>query len=368
MPAYKRRTNKRYTSLKYKQAFKRKKSINSFFKLVGISVTGLVLFSVAFYLYTLTLILKEPFVKASGFVDFSKNSYDSNNDFSVMLVELDDIKDTASKVNKLYLYKISPKNARSIIIEIPVNAVSAGFYTDATLVSDLYFLGNSNDESRGVTNLKKLILKNFAVSVDSYILYDGDTLKQLSDLNININRNDIPNSIRYTSFLNVSKIFEILRKHIKSDLSSVEFFKIVTDTKNLSQSEFKFISILSSDFTDTNKFDNLWLNYNNLELNLNYRNTVIVLNSTETPGLALWGSRIVKNIGASVIDVGNQTETENETVIYTNNFDLPLVSYLSNILKIKKIKHTKDYIKDPFLASRADVLIIMGKDTASMFK
>ena len=83
--------------------------------------------------------------------------------------------------------------------------------------------------------------------------------------------------------------------------------------------------------------------------------------------MALWGSRIVKNTGASIVDVGNFDKEYTESTIYTNDYELPLVTYLINTLKVKKVKSTKDFLDDPFLASRADVLLIIGKDTAELY-
>lgn len=367
MPAYKRRTNKRYTNLKYKQKFKYAKRVKRLFKLFILSLTGLFLFSIAFYLYSLALILKEPFVKASGAVDFSNKNYNSVSDFNLLFVKLSDVNNTSAKVENLYLYKISPSKGFSVIASVPVDALAEGFYKNDSKISELYFLGNSGDNNEGIINLKKFVLKNFAIGVDAYVVYDDKTVDKLGELGINFNKNSVSDSIPYSSFLKINKIFDILRKNIKSDLSTVELFKIITDTKNIKQQNVSYINLNTPDLENYNFFDKLWAEYNELELNVNFRNTIIILNSTNTPGLALWGSRIVKNVGASLVDVGNYDTVLDQSVIYTSDFNLPLVEYLKNSLKIKHIKYKNDFITDTFLVERADVLLIIGKDTASVF-
>lgn len=367
MPKRSYKTRSSYHNLKYKRRLSSKRRTKKVFKMFVLSLTGLVLFSVAFYLYTLTLVLKEPFVKASGSTDFSAKNYNSVSEFNIAFVKLEDLKENSSKIKELYLYRINPSDSYILNISIPVNSVVEGFSKDKSTVSDLYFLGNAGDEKRGITNIKKYIVKSLAVNVDAYVLFDETTEKSLQDIGVSFKHKDIATSIRYRSFLKINKIFDILRANVKSDLSSIEAFKIITDSKNIKADKYRVIDLTENDLNNLPVFDDMWRSENNLDLNVNYRNSAIVLNSTSTKGLALWGSRIVKNTGASIVDVGNFDKEYTESTIYTNDYELPLVTYLINTLKVKKVKSTKDFLDDPFLASRADVLLIIGKDTAELY-
>ncbi|HHH14146.1 MAG TPA: hypothetical protein ENJ78_00375, partial [candidate division WWE3 bacterium] len=289
MPArkYKRRTYK-YTA-KYKRRSKRLKRIKKVIRIFSFSIIGLVLSSIAFYLYTLTINLQKPFASASGGIDFNKTSYNSTKPFNLLLAEVSDTKDLHSDILDLYVFRIEPMNKKVVLIRIPVNtytylnkAIGEGY------ISKLYSLGNYSNKKLGYEYTINFLKRTLAINIDGYVFYDTEALNRFKSLNIKVNKEDLPDSIKYSYFLKISDLFNISRNNLLSDLNSMEIFKILSDTKSVSKDNYVYKELTASELSSPKEFDFFWQNNTEYTSIFSERLLVTVLNSTDTPGLATW--------------------------------------------------------------------------------
>ena len=365
MPARKR------NSYRYKTKYRRSKNlkrVKKTFKLVLVSLTGLFLFAVAFYLYSISLVVKKPFANASSGLDLNDHSYDSVISFNVLFIQLDDLSDDYSNIQNLYLLNINPTKSKLLLLKIPTDTeIELSSTQGYGEVSKLYSMGNFADEKRGAENVTEFIQRKLAIGVDAYVIYDKNTVNSFSDLGISVKQDELPSSLKFAYYLKIPGIFDSTRKNLKSDLSTIEALKLFGDIKSISPVDYSYYKLDSDDIKNPAKFDDKWQ-----ELTLaSYLNTerekVIVLNSTETSGVATWGARVVKNRGGVVIDATNQDEHYNETVIYTDMPEDGFLKYIATVVGAKKVLPTSDYTIDDFVVKRADYLIVIGENTSIRF-
>ncbi len=361
---YRKRTY-RYTT-KYRRRSKKIKKIKKLVRIVTFSLLGLLLSSVSFYLYTLTINLKKPFASASNGIDFNSNFYNSSKPFNVILIHVSDTRDLHSDIKQLYLFRIEPGNKKVLLVKIPVETQT---YLNKTIgngyVSKLYSLGNYSNNKLGVQYIVNFIKKTLAINVDAYVVYDDQAINKFKDININVSSKDLPKSIKYSYFLKIGDLFNISRQNLLSDLNSVEMFKILSDTKSVSLPNYIYKELTPKELSSPKEFDFFWQNNTENKDIFYERLLVTVLNSTDTPGLAGWGSRVIKNAGANILEIGNYEEPLDSTVIYTDvNDNSALLKYLVTFYDVDLIYKPSDFKKDPFLAKRSDILLIIGKKEA----
>jgi hypothetical protein len=363
MPA-RRKYNYKYTN-KYRKRNAATRRVKKVFKLTVLSVVGLLLFSVAFYLYSITLIIKRPFANASSAVDYNVESYNSTKPFNILFIELEDKEDAYSNVSSLHIYHINPLKNKGLVFEIPVNInLEYSKRLGEGELTKLYSMGNFGDENRGVETVTNFLEKQLAINIDGYVVYDSSLPAKLSDINISISKQGLPASIKYTTLLKIPRLFDLCRYDVFSDLSSVEALKLLTDTKVLAGGDFEFILLSKEQISNPQEFDNLWQERTATSYVKSPRVTAIVVNSTSSKGLAGWGARVIKNSGGVVIEVANQKEELKQSAMYKNIPDNDYSSFLTSYFSIDKVLSSNEYTEDTFLAKRADILIVLGLDVA----
>lgn len=346
---------------KYKRRSKKLQAIKKVVRLFSFSITGLVLFSVAFYLYTLTQNLSKPFAYASNGADSNSVAYDSSKPFNVLFIGLDNKEDSSSQIISLYLYHLDPIENKSVLFEIPTNiTVQTPIKNDDVEISELYKIGNLMYREEGVVNVTNFVQRYFAIDVDGYIIYDKKSVEALNDLGMTITPDNLSDSIKYSYFLHVSSIFSFSRQHLLSDLNSIEAFKILSDSKNVGLSQ-KFIKLNSDDVKNTGDFDNIWQKETSYSQIHKERYQVTILNSTSVPGLAGWGARYIQNSKGIVLEVGNYEELQHKNVVYSALQGSKLLSALNNYFEVDQVLLPSDFKPDPFLAERSDIILVLGE-------
>ncbi len=350
----------------YRKSYKRKNRLSRLFKAFSLSLTGLVLFSAAFYIYAFSLTIFKPFVKASDGMSFSNTGYNSNTPSTFLFIKIEDVQNPNSKIENLTVYKLYASEKKSIIINIDVQANAE---TDSDLkIKDLYALKNYGQNPKSTDTVCDFVKSKLAINIDYYFVYDTEFVNKLTELGIKIDSSDIPSSL---GFKNVTKIPEIIKfasSHTLTNLNGIDTLKIINDTKTLNKKSFKILSISKFDTQNLKNFDENIIKELSVREQKDYRDSIIVLNSTSTLGLASFGARISKNTGGIVLETQNLENEFKESAIYTSKKDSKLVSYISKTLKIKKIYDTNEFLDNLFLASRADILLVMGLDVSENFK
>lgn len=362
---------RKQNSYRYKTKYRRSKKIKGLkkaFRLVLVSLTGLFLFATAFYIYSITLVIKKPFANASSDLDLNEQSYDSTVPFNILFIELDDLTDDYSSISNLYLLHINPVKSKMSLLKVPTSIEVVFSSTQGKgKISKLYSMGNFADEKRGAENITDFIERKFAVGIDSYVIYDGTTEEKLGALGIEIAKGELPSSLKFAYYLKLPGIFDATRQNLKSDLSTLEALKLFGDIKGIGEVDYIYSVLENDDVESPTKFDDKWQDLTQASYLNTERETVIVLNSTETAGVATWGARVVKNRGGVVIDASNQSQSFIETTIYTDNPDSEFLNYIASVVGAKKVLPKSDYTIDEFVVKRADYLIVIGENTSIRF-
>lgn len=256
MPAYKSRRRK------YRRSYTSRKSkgggVKKLFKLISYSVSGLLFFSIAFYLYTLTQTITKPFANASNGVNLTENVYDSKKPFTILLVSLENKENPSTKLNGFYLYHIDPTVNKSSLTKFnkDVKFKVSQDSEEVVSVENIYSSADLNNRD-GLEYLIKLVKKNLAINVDAYLIYDLKSINDLEVMDILVNPQDLSSSVKYTDFLRVSKFVNYSITNILSDLSSVEILKLVSDTKSIPESNQNYHEFSNDNFSEEG-FDTLW--------------------------------------------------------------------------------------------------------------
>jgi hypothetical protein len=93
--------------------------------------------------------------------------------------------------------------------------------------------------------------------------------------------------------------------------------------------------------------------------------SIAVLNASDVPGVAAFGSRLVENYGGRVVAIGNATEAYDISTIVTDDTTSESTRIISNLFAIDNIvlkSESKDYPDAEI--SRSNVTVILGLDFA----
>jgi len=118
------------------------------------------------------------------------------------------------------------------------------------------------------------------------------------------------------------------------------------------------------DFFNTSEFDNSIREFTYESFLAKERKNISVLNGTESPGLAAFGTRVISNFGGRVVSTQNTSKTYDKSVIIADDINSQTVSFLSRVFKINSIISKEEALG--FLESeidRSDVVVIFGFDT-----
>ncbi|GIW69712.1 MAG: hypothetical protein KatS3mg101_0459 [Patescibacteria group bacterium] len=93
--------------------------------------------------------------------------------------------------------------------------------------------------------------------------------------------------------------------------------------------------------------------------------SVSILNGTDIPGVASFGSRLIKNSGGRVVGVSNASINYENSYIITDIEDSVTLNYISRVLGISNVLTKKEAEKfNENEIDRSDITVIVGFDIA----
>lgn len=313
-------------------------------------ISFLFLFSYTFFKY-----LNQKFASA-----LSSSSYSIQDDQipTISYIVAKDFKSDPIVVKKVNFIIFDKIDKRVFMYDLPVNISYSlpGKFGSETL-EKTFALGGLNSDERlvsGATAVNRSIFKLFGFKVDKFVLID-ERQEEFFD---NIWREG--GVFNLVSLKNVSNLGDSL----KTDLDIREFYNIISFVHSLPQDRISEMSNSPEDFFNTSEFDNSIREFTYESFLAKERKNISVLNGTESPGLAAFGTRVISNFGGRVVSTQNTSKTYDKSVIIADDINSQTVSFLSRVFKINSIISKEEALG--FLESeidRSDVVVIFGFDT-----
>lgn len=327
-----------------RKPYKNKKRSNFAFALVSVVISTIALLGFSFYKF-----VNAPFSNASGIASLGDKGVWKEDFTNILLVKLDDKNDKNSNVNALAILHINNESKRYDLYKLPVDVeVEYGLNYGKGKLSDAYKAGNS-DQDRGFYLLTKTILKNQAIKIDGYVAVDNDGFNELTTIVGSVDENDLSVALRVKNYIKIPKLISKFRTVSITNLTISDIFSVLGFIKNTSEGSGSVSDLNVYQVLDFQNWDDLWESKMDISSLKKEPIKVFIANASrdpKIPGLAGWGSRVIKNLGASVLDTQNSFIDFDENTIITDNKDLALVQKISETLGINKIIFVSDIDRD----------------------
>ncbi|KKS66328.1 MAG: hypothetical protein UV35_C0018G0007 [candidate division WWE3 bacterium GW2011_GWB1_42_6] len=306
--------------------------------------------------YSIYKYLNQTFASASSVTSYSITD---SKIVTLSFIEVEDI-NADPVILKGLKYIIFDKNDEKIsIFDIPLSTKvdMTGKFGEEE-ISKVFALGalnSTNVTEDGIRSVNNTVMRIFGFSIDRYILVNEDLAETLLDSFKGRGLSEI---------LNLSVASE-LKKYTISNLSINEFYSLVKFSGSLTKDTISTYSVTQEDINDSGNLDNQIANMN-FDGNISQEElSVAILNGTDYPGVALFGSRLVTNSGGRVVAVSNASTLYDTSYIATDIRDSATLTYLSRVLGIQNIISKTEAQKfNENEVDRSDITVIVGFDTA----
>lgn len=261
--------------------------------------------------------------------------------------------------DKVMIFSSHPKDHLLTILIIP-----SQIYLPVVRGYGEYQIGNISQlgelENINGGELLSLSLQKFlAAPIDGYIIKNSEQSK--------IKNQD--NSLEKGNLL--SLYFPLLKKQAKTNFTWFDLARIFFQIRSLNQSQIKRINLQETGVLEAKKMpdesiifqpdyfkiDKLSQEIFSDKTILNEELTVTVLNGSQKRGLAENISRLVKNLGAELINSGDAPKEYLKSTIFYRNKDLKQKYTFKRLIKIFPMAETKEDNK-----IEGDIVFILGND------
>ncbi len=291
---------------------------------------------------------------------FSVSSRDilSNDLFTTVFIAVDDFEAEPLLVKELSLYVFDRSTLKTVIYEIPVDVVIdvPGRFSEEPLsnVLALSMMGNGT-LTEGGQIMSQSVFKLLAFPVDRYILVESGAESATKSL--------FSGKLEVTSNADLIKLKEM----ISTDLSLRELFNIYKFTSSLPQDRILHTQIGETYLSNPSILDEELMDLT-FDLALSReKKSIAVLNGSDEPGVANFGTRVIRNFGGRVVATGNTDESYENSLLIVDDPTSESTRIISEIFGINNIILYSDI--EGFSESeinRSDITIILGLDFAGL--
>jgi len=309
--------------------------------------------SVVISVLTLVGLATYKFVHAS-FTEASENEYftdsvwdEENLSTNIAIVYMSDYSEDA-EIKKMFLFRADDKTNKYYIYDFPVHEEIQIPAKDNTVIkttlSELNRYSNDNNDQL-VSNIKNFYVNYLAIKVDGYILIDEKSYSNLENIYEGIDYNDLAVNLRLKNTIKVPQSIMTFRNDVKTNMSFNDTVAILRFLKNTSGNSSVYHSVSKFELLDLEQWDRLW------QESMQYVEVkkegikIFVLNASndpKIPGLAGWGNRLAKNMGAGVLGAENSFTDFSENTIIAEDENLMSVKLLKDTLQINDIVRVSD--------------------------
>lgn len=322
------------------------------------AVGGLIFLGAFLFLagYSLYKYLHQTFASAS-----SLSSYSVSNERVVALsfIEAEDINSDPVILKSLKYIIFDKENGELGVFDIPLNLMvdMTGKFGEEEIYK-AFALGALNSQSPvddGVAAVNNAVKRIFGYKVDRYVFVDESSSQLLLDS---------LTGHGFSELLSLQAASDLKRNTV-SDLTAAEYYGLVTFAADFQNDKISNYSVTQSDINDSETLDSQMLDINFDGPVSGEGLSVSILNGTDIPGVALFGSRLVKNSGGRVVGVSNASSSHDTSYIVTDVKDSATLTYISRVLGISNVLTKKEAEKfNENEIDRSDITVIVGFDTA----
>jgi|GEM_PF-613689 len=314
---------------------------------------GALLFLAGYSLYNY---LHQTFASAA-----SVSSYSITNEGVVTLsyIEVEDIASDPVILKTLKFLIFNKENKELSIFDIPL-----GLKVDMTgkfgeeEIYKAFALGALNSKTAiddGVVAVNNVVKRIFGYKVDRYILVDESSSRILLDS---------LTGKGFSELLSLRAASDI-KRNTTSNLSAAEYYDLVTFASGVVKDNISRYSVTQTDVDDSENLDGQILDMNFDGPISREGLSVSILNGTDIPGVASFGSRLIKNSGGRVVGVSNASINYENSYIITDIEDSVTLNYISRVLGISNVLTKKEAEKfNENEIDRSDITVIVGFDIA----
>lgn len=295
----------------------------------------------------------KPLVSASTPVSLPQNSatWDAVSPLNIVVFSLESPDSDQSLLSDLAVLHISPFDGKLSFVTVPVDfktSLPHGF--GANYLKTLYAIGNLDDFG-GVSLIKETTSSLLAIPIDSYLMLSRSDFRFLVETLENAH--GLAGIGEWGDFIFQASLESDL--NVWSDLRLLQFILAVKSSDK---------SFLSAPVEDIAVLDEMMQNYFDDPVVTNDRAKVLVLNGTQTSGLATAAARFVSNLGADVLATDNAPRREYRFSILVSQEKTPTVEKLTDVFGVLDFRTVDSLGDDPLLDRfrRADVVLILGED------
>lgn len=338
-PIYVASRRKRKASVKahpYNRARKKllKKVKLFFYAAFSIVITVLILTGVSVYKF-----LNAPFSRASQTNYTDVNTVWKGNETNLLAVKIANIDDPFAEVEEVVIVNFDSFTERYSVYHVPVSVeVNYAFNYGKGPLKRIYAVGNS-DQDRGLYLLEETLLRLFAVRMDGYVITDQNGWDEFNRILGHIDQNDLSASLRLRNFTKIPSFYKAVRNETITDLKISDIKKSLGFIRHTSSTSSSIYNLNKYYLFDSNLWDNLWQDRLSISPIKREGVKVFVANASDPkiPGLASWGARVIKNIGADVLEIDNSLSNFSENSIITSDPNLETVKRIQMVLGIDRV-------------------------------
>lgn len=326
---------KKQTKYKRKKTPK-KKTIFRTIVLAGITIllSTLALTGISIYKF-----LNAPFSSANVQGDsVKKDGIWGKEDLNLIVIRVDDKHAKNSSINSFNLANFDTANRRYTFYQFPLEENLT--YIDETQGNLKEIFKYTKDNEKDIDFILNTFFKQFAVKADGYVLLDNADYQELEGLIGPIPYDDLVAVLRIKNTIKIPSLINTFRDKTETNLTLSDIFGILNFIKNTSETSSSIKEITKYGVMDHDVWDQVWKEKLSYESIKKEYLKVLILNASsdpKIPGLAGWGSRIVENIGSTVLDTENSFEEFTETAIIASNKESKTVKELAAIFNIPYI-------------------------------
>lgn len=346
-----------WRKLRFSYQIRRKLEIFALALIVVISTVAV------FLILYLWQFLRTPFVEASGSSNHN-STFEKEKRYNLCLILLEDINDPLSSIKALTVVSLNPVKTGASLISVPVEAtVEEASGLGEYKISSLYALGGITEPKMNVDIVVRSISSSLAVPLDAYVLTDVTGLEEIfSELGQKFTLEDGVSLFTYKYFPKALTLLELSRKNLRTNLDFIEALKVVRFMHEVRSDRVQLLKLESEDFKDYMILDNKLINFVSDSKITEERLKVLVLNGTLIDGLAMRTSRMVSNLGGTVLDIGNsENRNQKKTILIADDEDSFTVKRLKEIFRIQEGR-----TRSEGLGERADIILILGLDISEI--
>lgn len=236
--------------------------------------------------------------------------------------------------NNYYLYSFPVDEE----IEIPESGKSS--------LRNMYFENNailSHDQF--VNRVTRFMINYLAIEPTGYIVVDKNGYTNIKDKIGDVDYTDVAVALRLRNTLKVPRTVFAFRENAITNLTMGDVYQLLSFFKNTARGGGHVTNLSKYELLDQAKWDARWADTVKMSSAKKDGVKVFILNASKDPkipGLAAWGSRLSKNIGASIMSTDNSFTDFDQNTIITDDTELPTANQLKSMLDIKKVSKVAD--------------------------